>query len=484
MSMGCASQRLAVLVAMLLPAANLGTARTANPAAAIAAAAGHPAHRHLRAETNWRREGRSGTALLEISGAARLERECSAGLCSGTWFDGSHGAAFGINGTLFPLDPAQDAVGRSFAAIASTAFAEPEFLAGGGTVTPLSATSGARLRYRVRAPAGAELVAVADPRTLRLTAVEWPDGTPYRQLVAGVSGSTILYGTRAYDRIATANGPLSAPAGPAVTLTAAQDVPILEQSLPLVPCSLAGRTATCLLDTGTTPSAVTLDFAERLGREPYGEIEVSGLGSYLTGAIDGDSLVLGGATFGALHFAVIPRPRGPAFDVVLGSDVLAALSITIEPGHRRAGVALPGTDLGAAAIVLAFPGGLPFAPVRLAGRGESEPMLVDTGDAEGISIGYDRYREDRGLFAVRSATVATGLAGTPMDALAGTLDRADVGGRAFESVPISAVRGQHIGHIGYGLVARCAPLTIDLGRARIGCGPEIASGRRAPTGEP
>ena len=483
--MGCASRRLAVLVAMLLPAANLAAiVPAANPAAAIAAAAGHPAHRHLRAEASWSREGRTGTATLEIAGAARLERECSAGLCSGTWFDGSHGAAFGINGTLFPLDPAQDAVGRSFAAIASTAFAEPEFLAGGGTVTPLSATSGARLRYRVRAAQGAELVAVADPRTLRLTAVEWPDGTPYRQLVAGVSGSTVIYGTQAYDRIATADGPLSAPAGPAVSLAGARDLPLLEQSLPLVPCSLNGRTATCLLDTGTTPSAVTLDFAERLEREPHGEIEVSGLGSYLTGAIDAGPLVLGGATFGALHFAVIPRTRGPAFDVVLGSDVLATLSLTIETGRRRARVGPPGADRRGAAIALALSAGLPFAPVRLAGREESEPMLVDTGDTQGISIGYDRYREDSGLFAVRSATVAAGAAGTPMDALAGTLDRADVGGRPFENVPISAVRGQHIGHVGYGLVARCAPLTIDLGRRLMRCGPEVASGGPAPTGEP
>jgi hypothetical protein len=483
--MGCASRRLAVLVAMLLPAAaQLGAAPAVNPAAAIAAAAGHPVHRHLRADARWSRGGQTGTATLETAGAARLERECSAGLCSGIWFDGFHGAAFGINGTLFPLEAAPDAAQRSFTAIASTAFAEPEFLAGGGTVIRLPAASDAKLRYGVRAPQGAELVAVADPRTQRLTAVERPDGTPYRELVAGVDGSAILYGTRAYDRIATADGSLAPPGGPAVSVDATRDMPIRDQSLPLVPCSLNGRDATCLLDTGTTPSAVTLDFAERLDREPYGEIEVSGLSKYLTGVIDAGPLVLGGATFGTLHFAVIPRTRGPAFDVVLGSDVLAALSITIEPGHRRARVGPAGAGGGGSTIALTFPGGLPFAAVRLAGREEPEPMLVDTGDAEGISIGYDRYREDSGLFAVRSATVAAGVAGTPMDALAGTLDRADIGGRPFENVPISAVRGQHTGHVGYGLVVRCQPLTIDLGRQRIRCGSELTRGGRAPTGEP
>jgi hypothetical protein len=468
--MGCASRRLAVLVAMLLPAANLGAAPAANPAAAVAAAAGHPAHRHLRAETHWSRDGRRGSATLEIAAGARLERTCSAGLCGGTWFDGRHGATFGINATPFPLSGAEDAALRTYAAVASTAFAEPEFLAGGGTVTPLPGRGDGVRRYKVRAPGGTDLVAVADGRTARLTAVETIDGAPFRQLAASVSGSTILYGTQAYERVMPADTLLAGPTGPAVSIGAEQALPLLQPSLPIVACSLNGRAAKCLLDTGTTPSALTLDFAERLEREPYGEIEVTGLGTYLTGVVDAGPLVLGGATFDSLHFAVIPRARGPAFDVVLGSDVLAALRITIDPGGRRARIGPPGDEPVGVAIALAFSGGLPFARVRLGQRDQSEAMLVDTGDSEAISIGYDEYRDDGGLFSAQPGTTAAGLGGPPMDALTGVLDRADVGGRTFEHVSISAVRGQHVGHIGYGLAVRCAQFTLDVGRQRVVCG--------------
>jgi hypothetical protein len=484
MPMGCASRRLAVLVATLLPAANLAAAPAANPAAAIATAAGHPAHRHLRAEASWSRDGRTGTSTLEIAGVARLERDCSARLCGGAWFDGLHGATFGINGTLFPLNAADDAAERTFAAIASTAFAEPEFLAGGGTVSALQNPGAAQLRYRIRAPQGAELIAVADARTLRLTAVESADRTPYRQLTASAAGGAIVYGRRAYDRIAPVDGPLSAPSGPAVSVSAEQELPLLRESLPIVPCSLSGRSATCLLDTGTTPSAVTLDFAERLDQEPYGQIEIAGLGTYLTGAVDAGPLVIGGASFGPLHFAVIPRARGPAFDVVLGSDVLAALRLTFETGRGRVRIGPAGDAADGAAIAVTFSGGLPFAQVRLGQRDGAEPMLVDTGDSEGISIGYDEYRDDAGLFAAHATSTAAGLGGQTRDALAGTLDRADVGGLPFENVSISAVRGQHIGHIGYGLVSRCTALAIELSRRRISCRRSPAEPARPGPREP
>jgi hypothetical protein len=468
MPMGCASRRLAVLVATLLPATNLAAAPAPNPAAAVAAAAGHPAHRHLRAEANWSRDGQAGTATLETAGLQRLERECAGDLCSGAWFDGQHRWAFGINGTPWPEGGA-DAAERTFAAIASTAFGEPEFLATGGTVTALPDGGDAQLRYRVTAPRGTPLVAVADGRTRRLTGVESADRTLYRRLAASVAGPAIVYGARAYERITALEGAIVPPAGPAVSVAGPADLPLLEDVLPIVPCSLGARAARCLIDTGTTPSAVTLDFAERLGQEPRGRIEIAGLGTYLTGAIDAGPLLLGQATFATLRFAVIPRARGVAFDVVLGSDALAGLRVTFEAHRRRAGVAPPGDDVDGTPIALEFAGGLPFAQVRLGQRDRPEAMLVDTGDSELLSIGYDEYREDPGLFAARGASTATGLGGVPMDTVEGRLDRADVGGRPLSDLPVSAVRGQHIGHVGYGLARRCDALTLDLGRLRLIC---------------
>jgi hypothetical protein len=193
-------------------------------------------------------------------------------------------------------------------------------------------------------------------------------------------------------------------------------------------------------------------------------------GTYLTGAIDAGPLELGGATFTALQFAVIPRARGGPFDIVLGSDVLAALSLTIEAERHRVRVAPAGIAGNGTPITLDFPGGRPVAQVRLGQRDQSEPMLVDTGDSALISIGYDEYREDPGLFAVRGSSSAAGIAGLPMDTLDGSLGRAEIGSRTLDDVPVRAVRGQRTGHVGYGLAARCAALTLDLGRSRIVCG--------------
>ncbi len=465
--MGCASRRLAVLVAMLLPATNSAAAPPANPAAPIAVAAGHPAQHHIRAQTNWSREGQSGTLTLETQGVQRLERECADDLCSGSWFDGRERRTFGINGTPFPDRNGDPGAERTFAAIVSTAFAEPEFLVAGGTVASLPDAGDGQLRYRVSAPQGSELVAVADARTHRLTGVTSPDGTRGRRLIATIAGATTVYGTRAYDRVAAADGALVPPAGPAVSVGEPAELAVSRDALPIVACSLNGHPANCLIDTGTTPSAVTLDFAERLGQEPHGRIEIGGLGTYLTGAIQAGPLVVASATFPALRLAVIPRAR-PNFDVVLGSDVLAGLRIVFAGGGHRARIEPATGDLDGTPVALEFAAGLPFVEVRLGGRDEREPLLVDTGDSNLVSIGYDEYREDSGLFAPRGSGTAAGLGAEPMDTVDGILDRLDIAGQSLSDVPISAVRGQHGGHLGYALAGRCTSLTLDLGARRIG----------------
>lgn len=480
--MGCASRRLTAPVAALLSAlAALGAGPAPNPAAAIAAAAGHPAGLHLLAQASRTRDGQVETAALEIAGPNRLDRVCRDDVCSGSWFDGRTRQTFGINGTPLPERDEDDSAERTFAAIASTAFAEPAFLAAGGTVSRLPQTDAA-LRYRVIAPGGRELVAIADARTSRLTGVEFPDRTPYRRLVASVAGTTIVYGARLYERIVAVDTPFVPPAPPRVAVSETRDIPLRSADLPIVPCTLAGRTANCLIDTGTTPSAMTLDLAERLDREPHGSIEIAGLGTYLTGVVDAGPLVLGGATFDHLRFAVIPRVRGATFDVILGPDALANVRIGFDVARRSARVAASTAQPTDTGITVDFSAGVPYAQVRLGSRERSEAMLVDTGDAGLLSIGYDEYREDTGLFTVRGPGSATGLGGPAMDTLQGELAHADVGGWSLGNVAISAVRGQHIGHIGYGLAARCASFVLDLGRHRIECSPK-AGDPKAAAGE-
>jgi hypothetical protein len=366
---------------------------------------------------------------------------------------------------------------RTFAAIASTAFAEPDFRAAGGTVDALPA-AGSELRYAVRAPDGARLIAIADRENNRLEAVETADGVSFRRLFASSTGSTILYAAQHYDRVWVNVVPPAAPTGPPVSVRPGPHLTSLSGVLPIVPCAVDGQAASCLLDTGTTPSAMTLDLAERLGREPRGHIEIAGFSTYLTGIVDGAVTTLGGATFGPLSFAVIPRARGAHFDVILGSDVLAAIGVVFEQSGSR--IRITAREAPAAgAIPLVFEGGRPFLDAQLGSPPLGLTMLLDTGDTETLSIGYDTYRENSALFAAGGAGTAQGLAGS-MDTLEGELDYAEIGGLAFERLPISAVRGQHVGHVGFGLVRHCSSFELELSEERIACSRVPPTGPASP----
>jgi hypothetical protein len=156
--------------------------------------------------------------------------------------------------------------------------------------------------------------------------------------------------------------------------------------------------------------------------------------------------------------------------------------VALDVEHRRARVTASAVQPVGTPIAIDFAGGVPYAAVRLGARDTREAMLVDTGDSGLVSIGYDEYREDPELFAVRGSGSALGLGGSVVDTLQGELSHAEVGGQALADVPISAVRGQHAGHIGYGLAARCASLVLDLGQRRIECRPK--GGGPPSTGEP
>ncbi len=467
--MGSASRRAAVpLIVILALTAGLADPATVNPAAAIAARAGHPAGRHLLAHRDAAGPPRR-TATLEVDRDRRLTRECSAGVCAGTWFDGRRRAAFGINGTPLPDGSADDAAERTFTAIVTTAFGEAAFVAAGGTVDLLPAGGDGQLRYRVQIRDGAPLVAVADRATQHLTAVERPDGTLFRPLYATAAGATVLYAEQRYDAVNGVTEPLAEPVGPAVRLNGGADMPLVSDVLPIVPCRLAGRSASCLLDTGTNPSSMTLSFAEQLALEPHGTLEIAGLTPYLTGIVDAGPLTFGGATFDTLHFAIVPRARGAAFDVVLGSDVLARVRLELDPHDRRAKLGARAAEPSSTSIGVAFRGGVPYVAVRLNHADATQSMLLDTGDSGFVSLGYDQYRTDPTLFAVQAATSASGFGGGSMDALSGEVARAEVGTEIADRVPALAVRGQHVGHIGYRFVAWCGRMSVDLSQNRVEC---------------
>jgi len=469
--------RFALLLA--IPAAlALGGAAAPDPLAALAAAVGDPAALHLRAQATSTADGQQTVTTLDLQGSQRLLRTCVADVCAGTWFDGHRGWTFGLNEVPLPAgdDPALPAL-RSLAAIASYAFVEPAFQAAGGVVEAVAPN-----RWRVRAPDGAPLVATIDPRTLAVETVVDAGGTPiaqYGRIVRVGDAAFALQRAgpeeRTFERVDLVAGPLGAPDGAPVTFGDPAPLALADDPVPIVPCRLGGRLVRCLLDTGTTPSAITLAFSEELGLEPHGELDIAGFHRFATGFVQAGPLALGPARFAQARFAVIPATRELHFDVIVGADLLGALQLTLDRAAATVTLGPTAPNRPADAIPLAFPQGVPLVDVTVAGVGVR--ALLDSGDAATLSLDYETYRRGPHWPPVARGE-AIGVAGEGgvfdvdvPDVRIGTLDLGTVR---------TAVRWtQAVSHLGLGLAHRCA-LELDEAAGYLRCLPkraELSPGR-------
>lgn len=427
--------------------------------AALAAANGHPAALHFHAAGERVVEGRTVTTSFDQLGSTRLLRRCIAGVCGGTWFDGSREWTFGLNEVALPeAVDARTLDLRTLSAIASYAFAEPAFQAGGGTVAPAGPN-----RWRVRARDGLDLIAVTDATGRAVVRIETPAGealaTYGHPVTAG--GATFAldragpFESGPLDTVAAAAGPLGPPPGPATSFGAPVVLRLAAATVPVVPCSLGGRAWRCLLDSGATPSAVSLSVAEALNLEPHGELELSGFSAFATGFIETGPLGLGGARFAQARFAVVPPSTAAPFDVVVGSDLLGRLRVVLD---RRAGTAriesgaAPGSGgaAGPDTVPLTFRAGSPFVPLQLGPQGVR--ALLDTGDDSTVSLGYAQYREGP-QWPVVTRGQAAGIAGTE-DAFVVDIPDVRIGAAALGATRAVVRRTQSGPHVGVGLWSR------------------------------
>jgi predicted aspartyl protease len=269
--------------------------------------------------------------------------------------------------------------------------------------------------------------------------------------------------TAALAAAAPVPGPIVPPSGPPTTFAGDGRLPLADASVPVVPCTLNGRNARCLLDSGSTPSALALPFAEALGLEPTGELDVEAFGAYATGVVAAGPLVLGAARFEHLRLAVAPTTASSLFDVLVGADLLARLHVELDRAHGRARV----TQSGAPApngIPLQFRRGLPMLDIELDGR--AQRAVLDTGDAALVSLGYATYR-DGPQWPLVARRTASGIAGSD-DAFDVTIPRATVGSLALGAVRATVRRGQRVTHVGIGLWSRCL-LSLDEAAGRLSC---------------
>ena len=434
-----------------------------DPLAALAAANGRAASLHLRATGTRVVEGRTVTTVVDQLGPKRLVRRCINEVCGGTWFDGSHEWTYGLNEVLLPEEP-DDAtlVERTLAEIVSYAFAEPAFRAAGGTV----AREGPD-RWRVRARDGAELTAIVDPASQAIRRVEIGSGrgvaTYGREAHAGGASFALDRSgpleSGPLDEVAAVPGPIDLPAGIAVTIAGDVALPLGDDPIPIVPCTLGGRAARCLVDSGATPSAMTLAFAEALKLEPRGELEIAGLGRFATGFVEAGPLELGPARFASARFAVVPQSSAARFDVVVGSDLLGRVRVVFDRGRRTARFLQTGGAAPAGSVVpVSFRSGSPVVQTMFGPQGAR--ALVDTGDQAVVSFGYAAYRVGP-QWPVVSRGQALGIAGAD-DTLMVDVPEVRIGPLTLGVTRATVRRTQALAHVGIGLWDR---YVVDLDEA-------------------
>jgi aspartyl protease len=451
-------------------AAGIGAGAAApppDPLTALAVANGHAATVRLHATGTRAVEGRTVTTTFDLLGTQRLVRRCVAGVCGGTWFDGSREWTYALNDVALPEEVDESTLTlRTLAAIASYAFAEPAFRAAGGTVAPAGAG-----RWRVRARDGIELIAVVDTGTQAVTRVDTAEGRTlavYGRLTRAGGASFALdragpFESGPLDTAGVVTDPLGPPAGAAATFSGDATLGLGIEPVPIVPCSLGGRTVRCLLDTGATPSAITLSLAETLGLEPHGELEIAGLSRFATGFVEAGPLRLGAARFERVRFAVVPPSRAARFDVVIGSDLLARVRLILDRAGRTARIVAPagGSD-PPGAVRLAFHNGSPIVQTMFGPQGAR--ALLDTGDEAVLSIGYAAYRVGP-QWAVVARGQAVGMAGAD-DVITVQIPDVRIGPLALGATRTAVRRTQAIAHVGIGLWDRyLVDLDESAGRA-------------------
>ncbi len=328
-------------------------------------------------------------------------------------------------------------------AIVSYAFTSPTFIANGGTVVALAERrlgSAAVAPYAVTAPHGAGLDALLDPTTGLLVAVARGNDVIYRYEDQRRVGPlmlpfNILRGdgtSETFNDRHVIDTPLTTPSGPPVTFGRTSEAIALEPGdLPRFPCRVDDVLARCVLDTGASGLAMSLDLADRLGKKLVGELELEGLGTMSSGVVRASSLTLGSMRLGPALFAILPDVGGFGADVLVGNDAIARAVVRVDPQHRTIAFDPPGTPIEGTHVPLTFDGFTPSVPIRLGGTPES--LVLDTGDNASIDLSDDFARTHPGLLTSKQRGNVVGVGGVGTRAI-GRVGQVEFAGVALSNV--------------------------------------------------
>jgi hypothetical protein len=488
MSSNFNEMRFAVVASFISLLSTLSGAASAAPASPLGEflaranlASGAPYRHHLRTH-GVDAAGRS--VVLDEEGLAFARRRCDRSLCFGIYFNGRRLYDTNYNETALPArsgDPAQ----LTYQTIVSYAFTDPSFRSSGGRLAEReSATAAGRvLRRLIVVPRdGIAMEVSLDVATALIAGASSIDGA-YRfvfhdQRSIG-EGLTVPFGVDLndkpfdrFDRREVVAERLEPPAGLVPSFAAnAGTTEMLRGDRPVVACTIGAFTVPCLLDTGNSGMAMSLELAEALGLEPMeAAAEVRGVGSYLTGVAKAPPLTVAGATLPSALYTVLHDIHGYGYDVVLGADAFARARVTIDYPKRRVTIAPPNDFADRHPLALAFESFSPVIDVQLADL--DVRLMIDTGDDSSINLADDYYALHRTLFKPTGKTRIGGAGGT-VEQITGEIQSVRIAGFTVAHQKIDAQRQSARiadGHVGSGFLAHFA-VVFDYAHRRVALEP-------------
>jgi Aspartyl protease len=418
-------------------------------------------------------DGGATTLKSEVQGLRFMLSQCTGTVCLGTYFDGERLFAVNINGTALPRSPVPESLLRALRLVGTLRFISPDFIASGGTIYDGGYASFGGHRCRkiyVSDKIALPMIVYVDPQTWLVAGAQDVDGNAtyamrdYRkvgrfELPFEIDRNALPL--EVYTSRAVAGGSLPIPHGISGTVTGTPAEMALDSqsTTPLGNCTIAGVSARCLIDSGNSAMAMSLELAEQIGLQPHGMLHVAGLGNYATEVVRAGPLQMGNVRFGDLNYIVLSDIHRYGYDVVVGADVLASMTVTID-NDRHAIVFGRSTTLGDDAdavgtiVPLAFQNFVPVVNVTL---GDNPTALaIDTGDQSNINLAYEYYQRHPDIFKATKTETVSGVGGDSVE-LIGEIASVRIGSLTAQHQQIGAtktLKGTANGHLGAGFLSQ------------------------------